>query len=203
MIGEIKGKKYPEKVIVVGGHLDSWDIGEGAHDDGAGVVQSLEVLRLFRQMEYAPNYTIRCVLFMNEENGAEGAKTYANWVNENKEYHLAAMESDRGGFVPRGFSVDARDDQLEYLQKFRELLDPYFLHLMDAGYSGVDVGYLRNGQTTLLGFVPDSQRYFDVHHSANDVFEQVNQRELELGSAAMASLIYLIDKYGMPDKLVD
>jgi hypothetical protein len=203
VFGEIKGKKYPEKVIVVGGHLDSWDIGEGAHDDGAGVVQSLEVLRLFQQLEYAPNYTIRCVLFMNEENGAEGAKTYADWVNENKEYHLAAMESDRGGFVPRGFSVDARDDQLAYLQQFRKLLEPYFLHLMDAGYSGVDVGYLRNGQTTLIGFVPDSQRYFDVHHSANDVFEQVNQRELELGSAAMASLIYLIDKYGMPEKVVD
>lgn len=203
VFGEIRGKKYPEKVIVVGGHLDSWDIGEGAHDDGAGVVQSLEVLRLFQQLEYSPDYTIRCVLFMNEENGAEGAKTYANYVNEQKEIHLAAMESDRGGFTPRGFSVDARNDQLDYLQKFRKLLEPYFLHLMDAGYSGVDVGYLRNGSTTLIGFVPDSQRYFDMHHSANDVFENVHQRELELGSSAMAALVYLIDKYGMPEKVQD
>ncbi|TVR41329.1 MAG: peptidase M28 family protein [Cryomorphaceae bacterium] len=201
VIGEIKGREHPEKIIVVGAHLDSWDIGEGAHDDGAGVVQALEVLRLFKAMEYGPRHTIRCVLYMNEENGAEGAKAYADRVKSKGEVHLAALESDRGGFTPRGFSVDARDDQREYLQQFKKLLEPYFLHLMEPGYSGVDVGFLRNGETTLIGFVPDSQRYFDVHHSANDVFEQVNKRELELGSASIAALIYLIDQYGLPQKV--
>lgn len=203
VMGEIRGKKHPEKVIVVSGHLDSWDIGEGAHDDGAGIVHALEILRLFKQMEYAPNYTIRCVMYMNEENGSKGAQAYADSVKEQGEIHLAALESDRGGFTPRGFSIDARDDQLEYLQNFKKLLEPYYLHLVEPGYSGVDVGYLKNGEVTLIGFVPDTQRYFDVHHSANDVFENVNRRELELGSASSAALIYLIDKYGLPEKVLD
>lgn len=198
IIGELRGKKHPEEVIVVSGHLDSWDLGEGAHDDGAGVVQALEVLRIFKELEYAPDYTIRCILYMNEENGAVGAQTYANEVFKKGEVHIAALESDRGGFSPRGFMIDARKDQLEYIQKFRKLLRPYFLDVVEAGYSGVDVGYLANGKTALIGFFPDSQRYFDVHHSANDVFEHVNKRELELGSASIASLIYLIDKYGLP-----
>ncbi len=203
VLGEIRGKKYPEKIIVVSGHLDSWDIGEGAHDDGAGVVQALEVLRLFQKLEYTPDYTIRCVMYMNEENGAEGAKKYAKVVKESGEIHVAALESDRGGFAPRGFSIDARDEQLKSMQAFKKLLAPYLLHLVEPGYSGVDVGYLKNGKTALIGFVPDSQRYFDMHHSANDVFENVNQRELEMGSASIASLIYLIDKYGLPEKMMD
>lgn len=203
VIGEIRGKKYPDQIIVVSGHLDSWDLGEGAHDDGAGIVQALEVLRLFQQLEYEPNYTIRCVMYQNEENGARGAMKYADEVKESGEVHLAALESDRGGFAPRGFSIDARREQISHLQSYRKLLEPYLLHLAEPGYSGVDVGFLKNGKTTLIGFVPDSQRYFDVHHSANDVFENVNKRELELGSASIAALIYLIDKYGMPEKLVD
>lgn len=203
VLGEIRGKKYPEQIIVVSGHLDSWDIGEGAHDDGAGVVQALEILRLFQALEYAPNYTIRCVMYMNEENGAEGAKAYARVVKENNEVHVAALESDRGGFTPRGFSINSRQSQLEHLQAFKKLLEPYYLHLVEPGYSGVDVGYLKNDQTVLIGFVPDTQRYFDVHHSANDVVENVNKRELELGSASIASLIYLIDKYGIPEIIAD
>lgn len=199
IIGELRGTKHPEKVIVVSGHLDSWDLGEGAHDDGAGVVQALEVLRIFKELEYDPQYTIRCVLYMNEENGAVGAQTYANEVFAKGETHIAALESDRGGFSPRGFMIDARKDQLEYIQTFRKLLRPYYLDVVEAGFSGVDVGFLANGKTALIGFFPDSQRYFDVHHSANDVFEHVNKRELELGSASIASLIYLIDKYGLPE----
>ena len=165
--------------------------------------QALEVLRLFQQLEYEPNYTIRCVMYQNEENGAAGAMKYADEVKESGEVHLAALESDRGGFAPRGFSIDARREQISHLQSYRKLLEPYLLHLAEPGYSGVDVGFLKNGKTTLIGFVPDSQRYFDVHHSANDVFENVNKRELELGSASIAALIYLIDKYGMPEELVD
>lgn len=203
VIGEIRGKKYPDQVILVSGHLDSWDLGEGAHDDGAGVVQSLEVLRLFQQLEYEPNYTIRCVLYQNEENGAFGAIKYAESVVQNNEVHIAALESDRGGFSPRGFSIDARRDQIRHLQTFKKLLEPYYLHLIEPGYAGVDINFLRNGSTALIGFMPDPQRYFDVHHNANDVFENVNQRELELGSASIAGLIYLIDKYGMPEQIKD
>lgn len=201
VMGEIRGKTHPDQVIVVSGHLDSWDLGEGAHDDGAGVVQSIEVLRLFQALEYTPNYTIRCVLYMNEENGARGGAKYAEEVKKTGEVHLAAFESDRGGFAPRGFSIDARAEQLEYLRTFKSLLEPFYLHLLEPGYSGVDIGFLKNGSTALVGFVPDTQRYFDVHHTANDVFEEVHKRELELGSASIAALVYLVDRYGLPEEL--
>ena len=198
VIGEIKGTEYPNKVIVVGGHLDSWDIGEGAHDDGAGVVQSIEVLKLFKQLGIAPKHTIRCILFMNEENGNRGGESYAEYVRQKGEEHLMAIETDRGGFSPRGFSIDGSDAQIRVVQSYQSLFEPYNLHLFKKGYGGVDIGPLRDGSICLLGLVPDSQRYFDFHHAPTDVFENVNQRELELGSAALTSIIYLIDKYGFP-----
>lgn len=199
VIGELRGTEFPEKVITVGGHLDSWDVGEGAHDDGAGVVQSLEVLRIFIELGIRPRHTLRCVFFMNEENGSRGAKTYAEYCLEAGETHLAAMESDRGGFAPRGFHVDGADRHIETLRLYLPLFEPYLVHVIKRGYGGVDINPLRAENVPLIGVVPDSQRYFDVHHSADDVFENVNKRELELGAAGMTSLIYLIDKYGFPD----
>ena len=196
VIGEIKGAEFPDKVIVVGGHLDSWDIGEGAHDDGAGVVQSIEVMNLFKKLNIRPKHTIRCILYMNEENGNRGGETYASFVKNKGEQHIMAIESDRGGFSPRGFSVDGSDSQLAVIQTFEKLFEPYQLHLFKKGYGGVDIGPLRDGKICLIGLVPDSQRYFDFHHAPTDVFENVNKRELELGSAALSSIIYLIDKYG-------
>jgi len=201
VIGEITGSEFPDKYIVVGGHLDSWDVGEGAHDDGSGVIQSLEVLRLFKTLNIQPRYSIRCVFYMNEENGARGAKVYAQNSRERNEEHIAAMESDRGGFSPRGFSVDAASPHIEYLREWVDLFEPYQVHFVRKGYGGVDIGPLKSDGTPLIGFVPDSQRYFDVHHTENDVFENVNERELSLGAATMTSMIYLIDKYGMPELL--
>ena len=198
VIGEIKGSKFPEEIILVGGHLDSWDIGEGAHDDGAGVVQSLQVLETFKKMNIKPKRTLRCVMYMNEENGNRGGEYYANMVRKNNEKHLFALESDRGGFSPRGFSIDGNKLQLEYLQTFKNLFEPYQLHIFSKGYSGVDIGPLKDGKLCLVGLVPDSQRYFDYHHSKEDVFENVHKRELELGASAIASVVYLVDKYGLP-----
>ena len=203
VIAEIKGSEKPDEVIVVGGHLDSWDIGEGAHDDGAGVMQSLEVLKLFKELNIKPKRTIRCVLFMNEENGNKGGKGYAKAAIESGEIHFMAMESDRGGFTPRGFSIDGSKEQVKAIQEFAPLFEPYFSDLIVPGYGGVDISPLKPAGTVLIGLVPDSQRYFDVHHSANDVFESVNKRELHLGAAGMASLIYLIDKYGLPMAIKD
>ncbi len=200
VVGEIKGSHFPEEVILVGGHLDSWDIGEGAHDDGAGVVQSIQVLESLKKLNIKPKRTIRCVLYMNEENGNRGGKTYANIVRNKGEKHLFALESDRGGFSPRGFSIDGTDIQLKFIQGFEPLFEPYQLHLFNKGYGGVDIGPLKNGSTCLVGLVPDSQRYFDFHHAPTDVFENVNKRELELGSSAITSMIFLVDKYGIPDK---
>jgi len=196
VIGEITGSKYPNKIITVGGHLDSWDLGEGAHDDGAGIVHSIEALRLLKTLGYKPLHTIRVVLFMNEENGNMGGKTYASWVKEKGEEHVLAIESDRGGFAPRGFSLDGPDNFLAILQSFTPIFKPYELHKFEKGYGGVDINPLKEyfPGIPLIGFVPDSQRYFDFHHAETDVFESVNKRELELGCASIASLIYLMDK---------
>ncbi len=195
VIGELMGSKYPNEVITIGGHLDSWDQGEGAHDDGAGVIHCMEALRILKTLGYKPKHTLRVVFFMNEENGNMGGKSYAKWVKEKKETHLAALESDRGGFTPRGFGCDASDSIFAKFQAFAPLFEPYDLHLWERGGGGVDIGPLKEKFTdiALFGFVPDGQRYFDVHHAESDVFETVNKRELELGAAAIASLVFLMD----------
>ncbi|MGB0895730.1 MAG: M20/M25/M40 family metallo-hydrolase [Flavobacteriaceae bacterium] len=196
VIGEITGSQYPNKVMVVGGHLDSWDLGDGAHDDGAGVVQSMEVLRLLKQTGYKPKHTIRVVLFMNEENGLRGGEKYAKVAAEKSENHVFALESDSGGFTPRGFSFDCSDENFEKVLSWKSLFKPYLIHYFEKGGSGADIGPLK-GDNVLCGLRPDSQRYFDHHHAANDTFEHVNKRELELGAATMTSLMYLFDKYGV------
>lgn len=197
VIGEIRGSEYPDEIIVVGGHLDSWDLGQGAHDDGAGCVQSIEVLRLFKQMGYKPKRTIRAVMFMNEENGLRGGLKYAELAEKNKEKHIAAIESDRGGFVPRGFTVPTDATAKAKVRSWKSLLEPYGLSDFTAEGGGADIGPLANQGVALLGFLPDSQRYFNYHHTAEDTIDKVDKRELELGAAAMAAMVYLIDQYGL------
>jgi len=196
VIGELTGSNYSNEIITFGGHLDSWDTGEGAHDDGAGVIHSLEALRILKSMNYKPIHTLRIVFFMNEENGNMGGKTYASWVKEKGEKQIAALESDRGGFAPRGFSCDCNEAQIKFLQSLAPLFKEYDLHIFEKGYGGVDIGPLKESypEIPLFGFVPDSQRYFDFHHAPSDVFESVNKRELELGAAAIASFVFLLDK---------
>lgn len=194
VIGEMTGSEYPDKYITVGGHLDSWDLGDGAHDDGAGIVQSIEVLRLFQLNGIKPKHTIRTVLFMNEENGLRGGRKYAEEAKKNNEIHVAALESDSGGFTPRGFSIDANGKNFELIKSWKPLLAPYGLHDINEGHGGADIDPLKSENISLVGYRPDSQRYFDYHHAANDTFDKVNKRELELGAASMASLVYLLDK---------
>lgn len=195
VVGEIKGSENPDKILVIGGHLDSWDLGDGAHDDGTGIVQSLEVAYLLMKNNIKPKNTIRIVFFMNEENGLRGATEYARLAKEHGELHIGALESDAGGHTPRGFSIDANDKNRKLLQSWKRLLAPYGLHDITAGGSGADIGPLKDDHVTLVGYRPDSQRYFDYHHAATDTFDKVNKRELELGSASMASIVYLMDKY--------
>ncbi|PQJ75009.1 M20/M25/M40 family metallo-hydrolase [Polaribacter gangjinensis] len=195
VVGEIKGSKTPENIFVVGGHLDSWDLGEGAHDDGTGIVQSLEVAYLFKKNNIKPKNTLRVVFFMNEENGTRGAKKYAELAKLNKENHIGGLESDAGGHTPRGFSIDANTANTDLLISWKKLLAPYGLHDIEKGGSGADISPLKNENITLVGYRPDSQRYFDYHHTSRDTFDKVNKRELELGSASMAGIIYLMDKY--------
>lgn len=197
VIGEITGSTYPNEIMVVGGHLDSWDLGDGSHDDGAGVVQSMEVLRLFKELNYKPKRTIRVVLFMNEENGLRGGTKYAEVAKSKNENHVFGLESDSGGFTPRGFSIEANDAQYAQIQSWQKLFKPYLIHYFEKGGSGADIGPLKDNNIVLAGLRPDSQRYFDYHHAANDTFDKVNKRELELGAATMASLMYLVDQHGL------
>jgi hypothetical protein len=198
VIGEITGTEFPDEFITVGGHLDSWDPAEGAHDDGAGVVQSIEVLRALQALGYKPRHTIRCVLFANEENGLRGGTKYGEEAKSKNEKHVFALESDGGGFTPRTFSFGGTPEQLKKVQSWIRLLYPYGVYDITNGGGGADVGPLNSAlKTPVAELAPDSQRYFDYHHARNDVFENVNKRELELGAVNIAALIYLVDKYGL------
>ncbi|MFK5889530.1 MAG: M20/M25/M40 family metallo-hydrolase [Flavobacteriaceae bacterium] len=197
VIGELTGSTFPDEYIVVGGHLDSWDLAEGAQDDGAGIVQSMEVLRLFKETGYRPKRSIRVVLFMNEENGSKGGKKYAEIAKEKKENHIVALESDAGGFTPRGFGFNCNDANYAQVLKWKPLFAPYLIHVFARGGGGADVGHLNTKGNVIFGLQPDSQRYFDFHHTAIDKLDAVNKRELELGAATMASMLYLFDKYGV------
>ena len=197
VVGEIKGSKYPNEIITVGGHLDSWDLAQGAHDDGTGCVQSMEVLRLLKATGLRPERTIRAVLFMNEENGARGGIKYAELAKAAKEQHVVAMESDGGGFTPRGFSIEADPATVKKMQQWEPLFVPYKSNEFAPGHGGTDIGPLKDQVKALIGYNCDDQRYFDIHHTAADTFDKVNRRELELGGASMAGLIYLISKYSL------
>lgn len=197
VIGEIKGSQHADEIIVVSGHLDSWDIGEGAHDDGAGCVQAMEVLRILKSMDYKPKRTIRAVMYMNEENGLRGGTEYARQAELKKEKHIAAIESDRGGFSPRGFTMTASDHVKAKVKSWRYLLEKYGLTDFEQEGGGADIGPLLSQNVPLFGYLPDSQRYFRYHHTEEDTFDKVDKRELELGAASMAALVYLIDRYGL------
>ena len=197
VIGQITGSVHPEKIMTVGGHLDSWDLADGSHDDGAGVVQSMAVLESFKKLNYKPKNTIRVVLFMNEENGGRGGKKYEEVSKLNNENHIFALESDSGGFSPRGFSFECDEANFQKVNSWKYLFEPYLIHNFVKGGTGSDIEPLTSKKIVKAGLQPDSQRYFDYHHAANDTFDAVNKRELELGAATMASLMYLFDQYGI------
>ena len=198
VIAEITGSEIPNEIICFGGHLESWDIGEGAHDDGAGVVQSIDVIRTFMKLGIKPKRTIRAILFMNEENGLRGGQKYAEEAERNKENHILAIESDAGGATPHGFSMTMSREQKAKIKSWLPLLLPYGIYDFTRDGGGADIGPLqRKFGTPVMELLPDSQRYFDMHHSANDVFENVHRRELCLGSVAMTAMVYLVSMYGL------
>lgn len=195
VIGEIKGNKYPNEFLLAGGHLDSWDNGQGAHDDGAGVVQCIELLRMYKTLGFRPKHSIRAVAFMNEENGLAGGKAYAQQAVKQNEKHLCALETDAGGFSPRGFNVDTLNGLYDQVLAFKRLLSPYLIESISMGGGGADIGPLQKNAVPCIGFEPDNQRYFDIHHTAQDTFDKINKRELHLGAAAIGALYYLLDEH--------
>ena len=197
VIAEKIGTTYPDEVILIGGHLDSWDIGDGSHDDGAGVVHSMDLINLFTSIGYKPKRTIRVVLFMNEENGLRGSLKYKEIADKEGVNHIFAIESDAGGFRPLGFSFTCNDSNFLRLLEWKKLFAPYFINVFIKGGSGADISNLKKDNNVLSGLRPNSQRYFDYHHTEIDTFDAINKRELEMGSSAIASLVYLFDKYGL------
>jgi hypothetical protein len=197
VVGEIRGSEKPDEIITAGGHLDSWDLGEGAHDDGAGCVQSIEVIRVIKALGWKPKRTIRAVMFMNEENGLRGGNAYADYARQHSEKHLFAIESDAGGFGVQTLGVSGQPEQYAKAKSWEPLFRPYGIYEISNGGGGADIGPLRPLGTVLCGVNPNSQRYFDHHHAANDVFEAVNKRELELGAFSMAAICWLVSQHGL------
>jgi carboxypeptidase Q len=197
VIGELRGTEHPDEIITVGGHLDAWDLAEGAQDDGAGVVQSIEVIRALKALGIPPHRTIRAVCFMNEENGGRGGEAYADSAAGDGNQYLFGLESDNGGFTPRGFSLECSPAQFREIASWKALFEPYGVWQWRQGGAGADVEPLTRVKCAVGELVPDSQRYFDFHHAPNDVFEAVNRRELLLGALNMTALIYLVSTYGI------
>jgi len=197
VIGQITGTEKPEEIILIGGHLDSWDLSPGAHDDAAGCAHSLEALRLFKDLRLVPKRTVRAVMFMDEEFGGTGGRDYAAAPNRKGEVHLAAIESDRGGFLPLGIGIGGDEKTFENLKKWEYLFQSFGMFWLRRGGGGVDIAPLAESGTVLMSLIPDSQRYFDVHHSEKDVLSAVNPRELELGAVAMAVISYVLAQEGI------
>jgi carboxypeptidase Q len=196
VVGEIRGTEYPNEVIVVGGHLDSWDKGQGAHDDGAGVVQAIEALRLLKQLGMKPKRTIRAVAFMNEENGGRGGEAYAAKERPG-ETHIAAIESDMGGFMPRGFGVSTDSVRYQKIARWAHLFSPIWADRITPGGGGTDISFLEKKNVPQIALIPEMQRYFSYHHSDNDTIDKVDERELELGAACLAIMTYVLAQEGV------
>lgn len=197
VVGELRGSEHPDEVITVGGHLDSWDLAEGAHDDGTGCMQSIEIIRSFKALGIRPKRSVRAVMFMNEENGLRGGTKYAEIARTESKKFIMALESDAGGFTPRGFGFSANAPQKSRILSWQPLFRQYGALEFNEGGGGADIGPLRPLGTALIGLNPDSQRYMDLHHAKTDVFEAVSERELNLGTVVMAAMVYLVSEYGL------
>lgn len=194
IIGEIPGKK-DGKVILIGAQLDSWDFAEGAHDDGTGVVQCIEVLRTFKALGYDNNHTIRVVLFANSENGGMGRETYEIQAKRKEEKHVFALGTDAGGYSPRGFSLDMSPQRRRLVFEWKNYFLPYGVYNFDQTDAIQDIAPLKKLDIPLAELVVDTQRYFDYHHSEKDTFDKVNKRELLLGATVMTQLVFMIDNH--------
>jgi Zn-dependent M28 family amino/carboxypeptidase len=195
VVGQINGSEKSNEYLTAGGHLDSWDNGQGAHDDGTGVVQTIEMLAMFKKLGIKPKHSISVVSFMNEENGLAGGTAYGKFAEQNKEKHIAALETDAGGYTPRGFGVDTLNGLFKLVSQWKKIFEPYLISKIEQGGGGADLIGIEKLGVPCIGFEPDNQRYFDIHHTAQDTFDKVNKRELNLGAGAIGALFYLIDKY--------
>jgi hypothetical protein len=198
VVGELTGSEFPGEVILLAGHIDSWDLATGAHDDGAGCAAALEALRLIKDLGLRPRRTIRAVLFMDEEFGGTGGRAYVRAPERKGERHLVAAESDRGGFAPVGLAIGGRGSRvLEKITSYADLFRPLGVSFIVPGGGGVDVGPLIEQGAEPAAVMLNAQAYFDVHHSALDVVSSVHPRELELQAVILAALAYILAQEGI------
>ena len=202
VLGEIVGSEKPKEIVVIGGHIDSWDVGQGAQDDGAGCVAAMEALNILRKLGLRPRRTIRVVLWTNEENGTAGAQNYL--ARHQNEIHVAGIESDSGGFVPEGLSVEMQDEAqqeiaLVQLGEILQLLKPLNATKAQSGHSGVDVGQLKTLGTACLGLDVDGSLYFDTHHTHADTVDKENPADLTECAITLAVTAYVFAD--MPGRL--
>jgi len=195
VVGQLNGTEKPNDFLSAGGHLDSWDNGQGAHDDGAGVAQTIELIALFKHLGIKPRHSIRAVAFMNEENGLAGGQAYADYSVKYKEHHLAALETDAGGYSPRYINADTLNGLYKLISGWKDLFSPYLVEKIQMNGGGADLIAIEKLGVPCIGYEPDTQRYFDIHHTAADTFDKINKRELELGAGTIGALFYLLDKY--------
>ena len=202
VLAEIVGHENPEEIVVIGGHIDSWDVGTGAHDDGAGCVAAMEALSILRRLKLKPRRTIRVVLWTHEENGIAGALNY--FTRHQDEIHVAGIESDSGGFSPEGLNLDMEDEQKEsvaeeQLQGLLNLLKPINASRLRTGFSGVDIGQLKPMGTACLGLSVDGRLYFNTHHTHADTVDKVDPKQLTDCAVTMAAAVFILAD--MPKKL--
>jgi carboxypeptidase Q len=196
VIGELRGREHPEEIVVIGGHIDSWDVGQGAHDDGAGAVTMMQALTTLRTLGLVPRRTIRVVLFTNEENGLRGGKTYAKDHAGELVHTVLAVESDSGGFAPRGFSVQARpeiqDRAKARITEIAALLGALGATRVTTGHGGADISPMEPAGVPTVGLDTDGRTYFDIHHTEADTLDKVDPAALADDVAAVAALAYVV-----------
>jgi carboxypeptidase Q len=191
VVAEIRGSEQPDEIVLVGGHLDSWDLGTGAIDDGGGVAMSMETLHLMKELGLKPKRTIRCVLFMNEENGLRGGRGYA--AAHRKEKHVAAIETDAGVAAPTGFDTTLKGDALAAFEAKTKALGRVNANRFSTeSETGADTSPLTEAGVTGFGFVPEPLHYFDYHHSPADTLDKIEPKDLSADVAAVAALAWIL-----------
>jgi carboxypeptidase Q len=192
VLGEIKGSIYPEEVVVVGGHIDSWDVGQGAHDDGGACIASWEVLRLIKELGLKPKRTIRCVMWTNEENGGKGNKGYRDMHLDEMDKHVLAIESDGGVFSPKGFGFSGNDSARKIVEEIHELMKPIGANTISDGGRAADVAPLNDEGVPVMSLNVDGSKYFWYHHTNADTFDKIDFNEFNRCIAAMAIMAYVV-----------
>ena len=192
VLGEIKGSIYPEEVVVVGGHIDSWDVGQGAHDDGGACIASWEVLRLIKELGLKPKRTIRCVMWTNEENGGKGNKGYRDMHMDEMDKHVLAIESDGGVFSPEGFGFSGNESAREIVEEIHELMKPIGANTISEGGRAADVAPLNDEGVPVMSLKVDGSKYFWYHHTNADTFDKIDFNEFNRCIAAMAIMAYVV-----------